>query len=452
MRERELGRARELIRLEPSELREIVTGARLSSGAGGPGEAEHDASVVGLEPEPEELEWLDLEARLLPNLPTERIERVLVLVQEPARQIPEAGAGIERAPPEQDSPTPVEADALRPRHGVAVTDEATGTALGAVLDLLDSLAADGTEAPAVESTHGENHMSPRAAGATQHELSRIGLLATLSGETLARLAQRMTREDIPAGAGVVAEGEEGDRFYVLLSGMLSVSQQTRGAQSVLRPGDYFGEVALAMGMPRTASVRALTPATVASCDRETFDEFVRPLSASLELALESPDRVSALVLVGSGLDGHDWSEQVRSFGASEGAALQRGDLDAAIELNLRMWLAGPNRSLDEIPAEVREQVAEMQRDAFRLQKGHYDLRADQLDPPASARLGEVRAPTLVVTGEEDVADIHGIADRLVAEISEATRATIPGAAHLPNLERPDEFDRIVLGFLVEHGV
>jgi len=122
-------------------------------------------------------------------------------------------------------------------------------------------------------------MSPRAAGATQHELSRIGLLATLPGETLARLAQRMTREDIPAGAGIVFEGEEGDRFYVVLSGMLSVAQETRGPQSVLRPGDYFGEVALAMTMPRTASVRALTPATVASCDREAFDEFVRPLFA-----------------------------------------------------------------------------------------------------------------------------------------------------------------------------
>jgi ATP-binding cassette, subfamily B, bacterial len=122
-------------------------------------------------------------------------------------------------------------------------------------------------------------MSPRAAGATQHELSRIGLLATLSGETLGRLAQRMEREEIPAGAGVVAEGEDGERFYVVLSGMLSVSQQTRGAQSVLRPGDYFGEVALAMDIPRTASVRALTPVTVASCDRTTFDEFVRPLFA-----------------------------------------------------------------------------------------------------------------------------------------------------------------------------
>jgi ATP-binding cassette subfamily B protein len=125
-------------------------------------------------------------------------------------------------------------------------------------------------------------VSPRAAGATQHELSRIGLLATLPGETLARLAQRMRREDVSAGAGVVAEGDEGDRFYVVLNGILSVSQQARGPQAVLRPGDYFGEVALTMRMPRTASVRALTPATVASCDKATFDEFVRPLFADDE--------------------------------------------------------------------------------------------------------------------------------------------------------------------------
>jgi CRP-like cAMP-binding protein len=120
-------------------------------------------------------------------------------------------------------------------------------------------------------------VSPRAAGATQHELSRIGLLATLPGETLGKLAQNMTREEIPAGASVVSEGESGERFYVVLSGMLSVSQRSRGAQGVLRPGDYFGEVALAMHMPRTASVRALTPVTVASCDRQTFAEYIRPL-------------------------------------------------------------------------------------------------------------------------------------------------------------------------------
>jgi ATP-binding cassette subfamily B protein len=122
-------------------------------------------------------------------------------------------------------------------------------------------------------------VSPRAAGATAHELSRVGLLATLSGETLARLAEGMRRETVTPGSAVVTEGEDGERFYVVLSGMFTVSQASRGPQSVLRPGDYFGEVALAMDIPRTATVRALTPATVASCDRATFDEYVKPLFA-----------------------------------------------------------------------------------------------------------------------------------------------------------------------------
>jgi CRP-like cAMP-binding protein len=111
----------------------------------------------------------------------------------------------------------------------------------------------------------------------EHEFSRIGLLAELPGERLRKLSDRMRREQVAAGAAVVQEGDEGERFYVVLSGMLSVSQQAMGPRRVLKPGDYFGEVALAMEMPRTASVRALTPSVVASCDRETFDEFVRPL-------------------------------------------------------------------------------------------------------------------------------------------------------------------------------
>ena len=125
-------------------------------------------------------------------------------------------------------------------------------------------------------------MSPRHIPATQHELNRCSLLAELPGEQLMKLAGRMSREEIAAGHAVMAEGEPGERFYVVLSGMLVVSQQSMGARRVLRPGDYFGEVALAMDIPRTASVRALTPATVASCDRATFDEYLRALFADDE--------------------------------------------------------------------------------------------------------------------------------------------------------------------------
>ena len=115
--------------------------------------------------------------------------------------------------------------------------------------------------------------------ATVHELSRIGLLAGLPGEQLNRLAGRMAREEVAAGAPVVEQGAPGERFYVVLSGLLNVSQVGLGERRVLRPGEYFGEVALAMNVPRTATVRAITPAVVASCDRETFDEFLRPLFA-----------------------------------------------------------------------------------------------------------------------------------------------------------------------------
>jgi ATP-binding cassette, subfamily B, bacterial len=123
-------------------------------------------------------------------------------------------------------------------------------------------------------------VSPRHIPATVHELNRCGLLAELPGELLNQLARRMSREEIPAGAAPIVQGEAGDRFYVVLSGIFSVSQSgARGARSLLRPGDYFGEVALAMGIERTASVRAMTPSVVASCDKSTFDEFIRPLFA-----------------------------------------------------------------------------------------------------------------------------------------------------------------------------
>jgi CRP-like cAMP-binding protein len=114
----------------------------------------------------------------------------------------------------------------------------------------------------------------------QDEFARIGLFSGLPGQSLRKLGDRMRREPVAPGAPVVEEGDPGDRFYVVLSGMLSVMQKERGERRTLKPGDYFGEVALAMGCPRTASVRAVTPSVVASCDKDTFDELIRPLFAA----------------------------------------------------------------------------------------------------------------------------------------------------------------------------
>ena len=118
---------------------------------------------------------------------------------------------------------------------------------------------------------------PRSS-ATSHELARIELLAGLPGETLAKLAKEMERQEVAPGSAIVREGEPGDRFYVVFAGMLSVTNAI-GRRGILRTGDYFGEVALAMDVPRTATVTAISPAVVASCDRATFDAYLRPLFA-----------------------------------------------------------------------------------------------------------------------------------------------------------------------------
>lgn len=125
-------------------------------------------------------------------------------------------------------------------------------------------------------------MSPRHVPASVTELQRIGLFGSLPGETIAKLAGRMTREEVPGGRRIITEGEKTDRFYVLLSGLAGITQEGRGARGILRPGESFGEVAALMGMGRTATITAMTTCVVASCDRETFDELLRPLYADDE--------------------------------------------------------------------------------------------------------------------------------------------------------------------------
>jgi 3-oxoadipate enol-lactonase len=168
---------------------------------------------------------------------------------------------------------------------------------------------------------------------------------------------------------------------------------------------------------------------------------------ALEIALARPERVAALVLVGSGLPGHDWSEEMKAIWEEEESAARAGDLDQAVEVSLRTWVDGPRRSPVDVDADVRARVAEMQRRAYELQLPVEEDEEELLVDDVAHRLGEVQAPTLVLVGEEDVPDIHAIADRLASEIPGARKAAIANTAHVPSMERPREFEELVLGFL-----
>jgi pimeloyl-ACP methyl ester carboxylesterase len=62
---------------------------------------------------------------------------------------------------------------------------------------------------------------------------------------------------------------------------------------------------------------------------------------ALEFALTDPERVRALLLAPAALGGHEWSQEVKESWRAEDAALEAGDLDGAVEINLRQWVDGP---------------------------------------------------------------------------------------------------------------
>jgi 3-oxoadipate enol-lactonase len=170
---------------------------------------------------------------------------------------------------------------------------------------------------------------------------------------------------------------------------------------------------------------------------------------ALEVAVARPDLVRALVLVAPGMPGHEWSAELREQWAAEEAAFDAGDLDAAVEVSLRTWVDGPRRQPDDVDPEVRRRVGEMQRDAYELQREWVD--EELLVPDLPQRVGEVKVPAIVLVGDEDQPDMQAIAERLGRELSGARLATIPATAHVPSMERPREFDELVLPFLEEEA-
>jgi 3-oxoadipate enol-lactonase len=113
---------------------------------------------------------------------------------------------------------------------------------------------------------------------------------------------------------------------------------------------------------------------------------------------------------------------------------------------VQVWVDGPQRSPGQVDPAVRARVYEMDLRVMRNEvMGHGQEQAP--DRPAASRLAEVRAPVLVIFGDLDAPITLSSSEALAAGISGARRVVMEGAAHVLNMEQPNEFNRIVLEFL-----
>ncbi len=168
-------------------------------------------------------------------------------------------------------------------------------------------------------------------------------------------------------------------------------------------------------------------------------------AVEIDLALENPSRVARMVLVGAGIGGANFGEADADLFADVEEADKRGDLGAVNRAEVRLWVDGPRRAEGAAHPSVRELVLDMNGRAMRSNFGAAEHQ--RLTPLAVDRLGEISAPTLVIVGDQDLPHVHVAADVLTTRIAGARKAVISDAAHLPNLERPDEFNQLLLDFL-----
>ena len=167
-------------------------------------------------------------------------------------------------------------------------------------------------------------------------------------------------------------------------------------------------------------------------------------AVALRVAFVAPERIRALALVSAPAPGLDPSAELQSAWEAEEAALQRGDVEAAVEAILAAWLQ-PGAA----PA-LRDRVARSQQRALAKQADAAETpeAPDPLDDDAAA-LGRITMPALVLAGEHDMADFHASADVLARELSCDGVITIAHAGHLAPLEQPDAFLSALLEFLLD---
>ena len=157
---------------------------------------------------------------------------------------------------------------------------------------------------------------------------------------------------------------------------------------------------------------------------------------ALDAALTTPERVTRLALVASGLPGHPLHvEATPEQEARWEAAEERGDAAELAELDLEVW--APLGADEELRAMFLENAV----------ASNGDDPAVEAEPPAATRLGEIRVPTLIVTADHDVPGINEIGDVLEREIEGAQRLVIAKADHMVPWRSPDQLASALIAFL-----
>lgn len=168
---------------------------------------------------------------------------------------------------------------------------------------------------------------------------------------------------------------------------------------------------------------------------------------AMDFALDHPTRVKALIMVGAGPGGLELDVPPHPKEAAAEEAFEAGDLDKVAELETQIWFDGIGRTPGQVDQRMRELAYEMDRLALSHEAKELGTLLPDTEAPAVGRLPELHVYVLVVVGAEDIPFLHAAAEYMTERLPRVRAATIEDAAHLCNMDQPEEFYRVVKGFL-----
>ncbi|MER7183298.1 alpha/beta hydrolase [Streptomyces hyaluromycini] len=164
---------------------------------------------------------------------------------------------------------------------------------------------------------------------------------------------------------------------------------------------------------------------------------------AVDFSITHPGRVHSLALLAPPQPGYDWSAEMVAYDEAETAALASGDLDAAVRINLDMWLRGPARRWEDVAAGLADRL----RGPLRTALVNQGVVAEYSQGVTKGGVSAISVPALVGIGKLDVADFQDIGRRYASEIPDAALVEFATAAHLIALDAPTELTALLGPFL-----
>ena len=168
---------------------------------------------------------------------------------------------------------------------------------------------------------------------------------------------------------------------------------------------------------------------------------------AMDFALAHPSRVKALIMVGSGPSGLELDVPAPVKFVEAEKAFEAGDLDLVAEIETQIWFDGMDRTPEQVNQAMRKLAYEMDRMALTHEVKKLGKRLPNTETPAFNRLSDLKIPVLVVIGVQDTPYILAAADYMKEKILAVQKVIIEDAAHLPNMDHPNEFQKTVKTFL-----